>query len=720
MVTGPALGPATCWAAAEQKELDMTENRAGKQQADSGATILDAETPAKKKQRVGEDGEDAEPEGNVREDRSEESDPDDGQNEFTYPDGLCVDPHGNIFVADGGSHRIVRLDGSDAACLCYAGGDGDGFQEGVTGDALFRSPTGVAVAPSGDLIVSDSENNAIRKISVGQVSTVAGCREEGFRDGPAAQAMFNCPTALVCDQQGSIYVVDVGNHCIRKIANGIVSTFAGSEQKGHKDGAGSMAQFRHPGGIAIDKEGTVFVADFGNHRIRSISPAGEVKTLAGSGKKGHRDGAGLSAAFSFPMGLAVNPVTGDLVVADYGNQRIRLISPRGIVSTLAGTGKSGFKDGPLSTATFNQPCGVACDTGGRVYVVDRGNHAVREISDMHVKTIAGPTHKKIVGLDMPVQTSPDDNEADRASSDRESPRDSKERVTENELDDESLDNGSSNDSDLGSYSEAGHHGVCLDCGHEGEIIVEPGEMLDAEWWDARFRSDIKEGTNSEWIMSYDGVAHFMLPHLDASGVTLVVGYGNSDFSGRMCAEAGFIDIVNTDISKVVIDHMREIHTENKAMTWVVDDAVSMAFDDCSFDQIVDKSLLDCMCHCEDKQFEGCVNDFVRECHRVLRPGGVAIFATKETQDDLAKRMPCAGPLESRWCDLDWTIARQIVYAPKGDMKAAAVTEASLLPADCEVFDTIFIFTAVKGGQVGDSRGMGGKQENGRGGTLRRG
>ena len=84
-------------------------------------------------------------------------------------------------------------------------------------------------------------------------------------------------------------------------------------------------------------------------------------------------------------------------------------------------------------------------------------------------------------------------------------------------------------------------------------------------------------------------------------------------------EAGLIDIVNTDISKVVIDHMREIHTENKAMTWVVDDAVSMAFDDCSFDQIVDMSLLDCMCHCEDTQFEGCVNDFVRECHRVLRP-----------------------------------------------------------------------------------------------------
>ena len=114
-----------------------------------------------------------------------------------------------------------------------------------------------------------------------------------------------------------------------------------------------------------------------------------------------------------------------------------------------------------------------------------------------------------------------------------------------------------------------------------------------------------------------------------------------------------------------------------------------------------------------------MNDFVSECHRVLRPGGVAILATKENQDVLEKRMPCAGPLESRWCNLDWTIARVIVCAPKGDIKASAVTEPSLLPTDCEEFDTIFIFTAVKGGQQGN----GGPERAGltrRGGTLRRG
>jgi len=379
----------------------------------------DAGGPAKKKRRkVGLEGEDVESKANGYEELDTDGDDDDAadvevQNGFNHPDALCLDPRGNIFVADGGNHRIVRLDGSDAKFLCYAGGDGAGFQEGTTDDALFNSPSGVTVTPSGDLIIADTENNVVRKISAGQVSTVAGCQEEGFRDGPAADAMFNYPTGIACDPQGSIYVVDGGNHRIRKIENGIVSTFAGSGQRGHKDGAASVAQFKHPGGIAIDKNGNVLVADYGNHRVRSISPSGEVKTLAGSGKKGKTDGAGPAASFTFPMGLAVNPVTGDVIVADYGSERIRLISPQGVVSTLAGTGKPGFKDGPLATATFNQPRGVACDLGGRIYVVDRGNHAVRVISDTHSKTIAG--------LGVPVSTLGDDEDLDDEDEDEDPP-----------------------------------------------------------------------------------------------------------------------------------------------------------------------------------------------------------------------------------------------------------------------------------------------------------
>jgi len=300
---------------------------------------------------------------------------------FNFPDGICINASGHIYVADGGNHRIVRLDGSDGEFLTFAGGDTEGFADGFSQNALFNGPTGVAVTPSGDILVADQENHSIRKVSAeGEVSTVAGCREEGFRDGPAAEAMFNCPTGVACDKHDNIFVVDGGNHRIRKVSvDGIVSTVAGSGKKGYQDGAGAQARFNHPGGIAADKEGNIYVADYGNHRIRVISAEGNVKTLAGSGKQGSTDGAALAAEFSFPQGLAVDPLSGDVLVADYGNESIRMVSLKtGLVSTVAGTDEPGFDDG--DKASFNQPRGVACDAKGNIYVADRGNHAVRIIS----------------------------------------------------------------------------------------------------------------------------------------------------------------------------------------------------------------------------------------------------------------------------------------------------------------------------------------------------
>ena len=246
-------------------------------------------------------------------------------------------------------------------------------------------------------------------------------------------------------------------------------------------------------------------------------------------------------------------------------------------------------------------------------------------------------------------------------------------------------------------------GICDCCGKAGKVQVEPGETLDQEWWDTRFQRDVNDDTVSEWVMDYGGIANFMLPALDPSRRTLVVGCGNSAFSEKLCAEAGFVDIVNTDISPVVIEHMRAKHAKNTSMRWVVDDACRMAFGDAYFDQIADKSLLDCMCHCDHPQFQGCVTLFLRECHRVLRPGGVAVFATKQAQDVLEKYFACDGPREHRWCDLDWTISRQIVFAPKDDSaqsapttKNVAVADTSLLPPGCKDFDSILVFTAVKG------------------------
>lgn len=206
-----------------------------------------------------------------------------------------MDPEGNVFVADGGNHRIIRLDGEDQDFMTFAGGDGgDGYDDGNANTALFSSPTGLTMDPGGDLIVADQENHAIRKICVedGQVTTVAGCLEEGFADGPALEAKFNCPTGVACDKQGNIYIIDGGNHRVRKVgSNGMVSTFAGCGIKGLKDGEGAQAQFNYPGGIAVDEDDNVIVADYGNHCIRHISKDGTVKTLAGDGTEGYKDGA---------------------------------------------------------------------------------------------------------------------------------------------------------------------------------------------------------------------------------------------------------------------------------------------------------------------------------------------------------------------------------------------------------------------------------------------
>lgn len=186
--------------------------------------------------------------------------------------------------------------------------------------------------------------------------------------------------------------------------DGVVSSFAGSGQKGDKDGPAAQAQFNHPGGIAVDPDDNVIVADYGNHRIRMISQGGIVKTVAGNGNEGHCDGAALAASFCFPQGVAVNPVSGEIVVADFGNEMIRAISKEGTVRTMAGTGEAGFDDGPGELATFNQPRGVACDSSGIVFVADRGNHSIRVIAKGNeegtheVGTVAGHGAAVILGV----------------------------------------------------------------------------------------------------------------------------------------------------------------------------------------------------------------------------------------------------------------------------------------------------------------------------------
>ncbi|RZL04808.1 MAG: hypothetical protein EOO62_20450 [Hymenobacter sp.] len=230
------------------------------------------------------------------------------------------------------------------------------------------------------------------------VSTLAGTGTSGRVDGPGSTATFAGPGQAALDAQGNLYVADTENHCIRKITPaGLVSTLAGNGTAGYLDGPAATAAFNSPMGVAVDRQGMVYVADNRNNCIRAISPAGMVSTWAGTTAPGLQDGPAATARFWEPIGLACDQ-QGRLYVADARNERIRLINPLGVVSTLAGSGPTdvkfvpdNFADGPAAAALFYSPTGVAVDGQGSVYVADYNNHRIRKIAAGTVSTVAGST-----------------------------------------------------------------------------------------------------------------------------------------------------------------------------------------------------------------------------------------------------------------------------------------------------------------------------------------
>jgi sugar lactone lactonase YvrE len=247
---------------------------------------------------------------------------------------------------------------------------------------------GVAVDASGTAYVADTFNNRIRKItSAGVVTTLAGSGSAAFADGAGTSASFNVPGSVAVDASGTVYVADSGNNRIRKITSaGVVTTLAGSGSYEFADGVGTSASFNFifnygivAGSVAVDASGAVYVADSGNHCIRKITSDGVVTTLAGSGSAAFADGAGTSASFYNPHGVAIDAF-GTVYVADLSNNRIRKVSAAGVVTTLAGSGNAAFADGTGTSAFFSSPTGVAVDaTSGTVYVADSGNSRIRII-----------------------------------------------------------------------------------------------------------------------------------------------------------------------------------------------------------------------------------------------------------------------------------------------------------------------------------------------------
>jgi sugar lactone lactonase YvrE len=290
---------------------------------------------------------------------------------FTALAGVTVDGQGNVYVSDGHAVRKISTDGVVTTLAGVASEWGDADGAGAT--ARFNSPQGLATDAAGNVYVADRDNQAIRKITPdGMVSTLAGSSSSmGADDGSGVRARFFRPCGVAVDGAGNVFVADTRNYTVRKISPaGVVSTLAGrADEAGSANGPASSARFASPQGIAVDAAGNVYVTDFDSHAIRKISTSGVVTTLAGS-SMGSADGNGASAQFAYPTGLAIDR-DGNLYVADSHSLTVRKITPGGLVTTVAGLADHpGTADGPAATARFNSVHAVAVDRSGNIYATD--------------------------------------------------------------------------------------------------------------------------------------------------------------------------------------------------------------------------------------------------------------------------------------------------------------------------------------------------------------
>ena len=268
-----------------------------------------------------------------------------------------------------------------------------GFNDGTALSARFFNPHGIASDSFGNVYVADRFNHTIRKLTPdGQVSTIAGAAgQEGDDDGFGTEARFFEPWGICSTSDGTLYVADTRNNKIRKITpEGLVSTFAGSGSFGTSDGFQQAATFGNPTGIELGPFGNLYIADHLTHIIRKISPDGWVSTLAGTPYiPGNLDGPGNLAQFWRPYGLTVDQ-EGNIIVADEWNHLIRKVTPNGEVSTIAGTGVVGANDGLSTNAQFNYPWDVSVTPSGDIYVADGYNYLIRRITTaQEVISIAG-------------------------------------------------------------------------------------------------------------------------------------------------------------------------------------------------------------------------------------------------------------------------------------------------------------------------------------------
>ncbi|MHA1575160.1 MAG: hypothetical protein ACTSXL_03350 [Alphaproteobacteria bacterium] len=301
---------------------------------------------------------------------------------FNKPIRLSQKKDGAIVVADIYNHAIRTLS-PDGLVATICGTGMPGGTDGPAKSSPLNHPHAVAVSPDGKVYIGEASGRKVRIVDrSGNLLTLAGSGEKGFKNGIGKEALFNSIHSLAIDVDGNILACDIANNRIRKITpEGRVTTLAGTGAWGHKDGKASDAEFLMPMDMCVDNKGNIYIADIGNQCIRKIDSNGNVTTIAGKpGIAGYVDGEAAKSLFYQPHGIAVND-KGEVFIADMLNHSIRKITPAGLVTTLAGTKEKGFKDGMGKEARFNRPGGVMVSRDGAIITADIDNHSLRKITN---------------------------------------------------------------------------------------------------------------------------------------------------------------------------------------------------------------------------------------------------------------------------------------------------------------------------------------------------
>jgi sugar lactone lactonase YvrE len=308
---------------------------------------------------------------------------------FNRPFGICLDAQGTLYVADSANHCIRKIS-PDGVVTTLSGSGQPGTVDGPANAVRFNTPSNVRVDGKGNLYVCSYVENSIRIVDAdGNTRSLIAKREVGYRDGSIDEAQIYAPRGLVFDSQGNLFFSDCWNHRIRRISpEGVVETVAGGGPTGveakatWRDGKGTHARFFAPCGMSIDSNDNLYVADAENHRIRKITPHGVVTTIAGhgvSGKpgRGFADGPAVKSRLNTPTEVFVTK-DGTVFFSDtYGN-RIRKITPQGLVVTVAGTGGAGRRNGAVGRVKFDFPRGIVA-WRKTLIVADFNNHVIRKL-----------------------------------------------------------------------------------------------------------------------------------------------------------------------------------------------------------------------------------------------------------------------------------------------------------------------------------------------------